>query len=234
MCGKITYKDVYKVRWKSRDFELTTFWQRAVLLGTFMVLFYTGYGVLLSKMIALRSISLVRWNFINLIAVGVACFGMIISLLWILLAKGSKAWIDRNESAITAFKEPTLSAAFAGRCCKALGGKSVQEIAGFQLSENKEFCEKIFGKLEDSILSSKAGAYSVSRVIVCLGQVSFLGWCLIALAHLFALIHGKDVCIGWLGDKSIIAVLAFGMIAITLIFIRPWICKQSESGSLKK
>ncbi len=224
--SKITYKDVYDVRWRCRDLELTTFWQRAILFGSFMVLAYTGYGVLISSVIDMKGSMLVtRWDFINLIAVGISCFGIITSLLWILLAKGSKAWINRNESAITALDDEKYSNAFEP--------KEVQKVAEFQLSMDKESCKETFGELENSILSPKAGAYSVSRVIVCLGQVSLVGWCVIAIAHLLALMCGREKFIKWFIENSSAAWIAFFMIALTFVFVRPWICKQTESDSLK-
>ncbi len=225
--SKITYKDVYDVRWRCRDLELTTFWQRAILFGSFMVLAYTGYGVLLSMVMEMKEpISVVRWNFVNLVAVGISCFGIITSLLWILLAKGSKAWINRNESAISAFEKQEL--------LKAFESTDVQNVAGFQLTAaNNKYYEKNFGKNDDGILSAKAGAYSVSRVIACLGQVSFIGWGLIAIAHLVALMCGREKFIKWFVENSSAAWIAFLMIAVTLLFIRPWICKQTESDSLK-
>ncbi len=224
--SRITYKDVYHVRWRCRDLELTTFWQRAILFGSFMVLAYTGYGVLISSVIDMKGSMLVtRWDFINLIAVGISCFGIITSLLWILLAKGSKAWIDRNESAITALDDEKYSGAFES--------KDVQKVAEFQLSMDKKLNEETFGKLEDGIFSSKAGAYSVSRVIVCLGQISFIGWCVIAIAHLFVLMCDRKKVVEWFVGNSSSAWIAFLMIAVTLLFIRPWICKQTESDSLK-
>ena len=83
---KITNRDIYKTLWKCRDFELSTLWQRSAMLGVFMVALYTGYGALLLN--AFEHGYAHRWTTFNLMAVGMCCFGMVFSALWIMMLKG--------------------------------------------------------------------------------------------------------------------------------------------------
>ncbi len=95
------YKKAYIDRlWKCRDFELTHFWQRSVFLGTFLVVIYGGYGALVK--IGLEKIFTME---IHGIALGIALVGSIFSIMWIMMAKGSKFWYEMYEKKIYAFEE---------------------------------------------------------------------------------------------------------------------------------
>ena len=59
MNEKVTLESIYKGFWKCRDLEIQMLWTRLTLLGAFMALTYTGYGVLLMKIIDDKSRN---WN----------------------------------------------------------------------------------------------------------------------------------------------------------------------------
>ena len=47
-------KAIYDGLWNRRDLEIQMLWTRLTLLGAFMALTYTGYGVLIIKTHAIR------------------------------------------------------------------------------------------------------------------------------------------------------------------------------------
>ena len=93
---------IYEGLWKCRDLEIQMLWTRLTLLGAIMALTYTGYGVLLMKML---ETSALNWNVSNLLAVMCCVCGMVFSCLWLTTAKGSKRWFEKYEAAIAYFQE---------------------------------------------------------------------------------------------------------------------------------
>lgn len=51
---KIQPKDIYESLWRCRDFELSHLWQRSVFLTAFLLLAYTGYGVLMLQIMTVK------------------------------------------------------------------------------------------------------------------------------------------------------------------------------------
>ena len=102
--GCITYSEIYKGLWKCRDFELAHYWQRAVFLTAFLLACYAGYGTLIIQCSMAETMQL-PFRIVNGIAFGICIVGILLSFLWIMMAKGSKAWYETYEAAISAFVE---------------------------------------------------------------------------------------------------------------------------------
>ena len=164
----LSYKDVYERAWQCRDFELTNFWQRSAFLGTFMVLTYAGYGALCLALFGCEGpLSANRWLLFNGFAVGVALFGALFSALWILMAKGSKAWFEWHEAAINALQAELPEAAF--------GLEEVKNLAAFQVMKLPAFKHHWHKSGRNTCyLSTNNGPFSVSRITICLGQISLI------------------------------------------------------------
>src|SRR5690554_4571893 len=143
--------------------EIDALWQRSVFLGTFLVLGYTGYGVLINN-ILFRS-SEADLNLPHLVACALACVNIIFSVLWIAMAKGSKAWYEVYENAI---QEMELKV-----------DKSYSEV---RKSIRLKFAQK-----NDCLFSTKAGGYSPSKINIVLGQISLVIWSVVLLVHLIVL-----------------------------------------------
>lgn len=182
---KITPRDIYKTAWKCRDFEISTLWQRSAMLGVFMVAMYAGYGTLLLS--AFEHGCLQRWTSFNLLAEGMCCFGMVFSALWIMMLKGSKGWYERCEAALSGFRAEKQNGVFVD--------DDVREDAAFGIfwsSATERELKK--SKLDENLFSTVGGHFSVSRVAIALGQVSFAGWLVLAFAHAVALMFdGTDI-----------------------------------------
>lgn len=168
--------DLYQELWHGRDLEITSLWQRSVFLGTFLLITYTGYGALWLALIK-ESIDIITPSatnyFLNLGFISLAGFGLVMSTLWIQMAKGSKRWYERYENSIS----------------KIINNFDLENrVFSFpeQPSGFNEF--PMHGNLEEtkcdnSLFSTKAGKFSVSRVNIAFGQVAFIIWRLLLGLH---------------------------------------------------
>ncbi len=208
--GYITYSDIYTGLWKCRDFELAHYWQRAVFLTAFLLACYAGYGTLIVQCATAEQVCLPFWA-VNGIAFGICIIGILLSLLWIIMAKGSKAWYEIYEAAINAFVRRYNGSV------KAFEG-DLWEVAGFGIRDAKEFENPA---ISDWLWNSIGGRYSVSRVNVAIGHLSALIWTGLALLHVYLVKSGvKTVAdLGknhWLLSDS--SLMCASVIIILLLF----------------
>ena len=170
---KITLAEIYRDFWKCRNFELEHYWQRAIFLTTFLAGCYAGYGSFVISCITHSNEA--KWGFVvaNGIALGISLIGLILSLLWIMMAKGSKTWYERYESAITAFvdKYGNDSNVFEDGAGK---------IAGFTAVHMDTFDEE---PISDWLWKPCGGTYSVSKINIALGHISVVVWLLLLIVH---------------------------------------------------
>ncbi len=106
-------------------------------------------------------------DFLNVIAILISLVGIILSILWIAMAKGSKAWYEAYENAIDHFS-------------RELGLPSEDKM--------KKYVIPAKGKMNSCLFSTKAGAYSPSKINIVIGWVSFVIWCLTTIIHVVLLI----------------------------------------------
>lgn len=210
----ISLKDVYKQYWRCRDFEISHFWQRAIFLSVFMAGTFTGYCSILSAMIKHGEKFNTRCAVVLLL---VSFVGIALSTLWIFMMKGSKAWYEQWENAITAFVEkfsphdkegvpqdPMLFEGNAGM------------FAGFRYHKLETFKKP---KVSNCLFNTKGGAFSPSRINVMIGQLFLISWLMIALFHLFCLF----------GTCAIIGAVVFVSIIVFLI----WLNSGPQSKTLE-
>jgi bacitracin transport system permease protein len=222
--GKVTYKDVYESFRSPWLHEITILWQRAVMFGVFVALAYTGYGMVLGNALEKGAC---RWEAFNLVCIGLACFGMVMSLLWIIMMKGSKAWYERYEVALNAFIWE--------------GSKHQGEI--FQDARSCELArEGMLGKWQEDgypvdekptdkdPLTGVAGRFSVSRATIVFGQVSFFLWMALAFLHSAALFLGEGWMLRMTGAYAKYAGLF--MIVSVMVVVLPTIVARTESKDL--
>lgn len=172
---KIGYKEIYKGFWKCRDFELAHFWQRAIFLSAFLLACYAGYG---SFIIHCATAETLRLSFavINDIAVVVCVVGLVLSLMWIMMAKGSKAWYEHYEAAINAFVDR-----YAGR--NVFEG-DLAEMAGFEVGNTEEYNDNKIEEVSSWLWNARAGSFSVSKINIAIGHLSALLWGGLLLMHI--------------------------------------------------
>ena len=170
--SKISYRDVYLRLWSNRDLEIAHVWQRAIFLTAFLIACFAGYGGAIVSIFASGQ-KTIPLPVANGLAFAIAVVGMIISLLWIMMAKGSKMWYENYEKAIDAFsKLSDNNGAF---------DNNVNEIASIHLSRMDAFESP---KLSDWIWSTRGGRFSVSRINIFIGQLALIIWSVILTGHI--------------------------------------------------
>ena len=167
---------VYSCLWKCRDLEIGMLWTRLTLVGTFMALTYAGYGALVLK--GLEGIK--NWEFFNLIAVGASVFGLLFSTLWTATAKGSKAWFERYEAMLSYFQETYKDLNLFAQVA------DEEQVLSY-LDFNKRYIAKRIQPVDSNLFSQHAGAYSVSKIPIVMGQLSIVAWIGIGIVHAIVL-----------------------------------------------
>jgi hypothetical protein len=213
---KIERRSIYEGFWRCRDLEIQMLWTRLTLLGAFMALTYTGYGVFLMKI----GDKMPNWNVFNLLAVGIGCFGLLFSTLWILMAKGSKAWFEQYEAVLKYFQKEN-----ADLFEKSDDGDLILSYLDFKNPKIQAEREPI----DSSLFTQRAGRFSVSKIPIVMGQVSLVGWGCIVVIHFWCLFAGKEymrLMVDNLGIKiACVAVMA-------TCFAIATVCHKSRSGFL--
>lgn len=200
---------IYQTLQENLNRELSSFWQRSLFLGSFLVLAYTGYGALIMKTLD-NSALWHEWRF-NLIASCVAAGGLFLSFLWILMARASKAWYEVNEAIIEDFGARYLfnqlnteqdynlfpPTAKQEEKRRAIEDEREQEIdektkrwsdrlvtyIGFNFWKSETVCLRM--KKRGGIRVFKnAGNSSPAKINVLLGAVSLIVWCVLLGVHL--------------------------------------------------
>lgn len=162
-----------------RDLEIKNLWQRSVFLSVFLTLSLTGYGWVATKLISPEATA--NMAALNTAAVAALCLCAILSVLWIMMAKGSKKWFEVSEQAIYEFEHEY-------RIKLRLPEKYI--MGEMKLDARKR---------NDSIFSQQAGYYSPSRVNIMIGQVTLILAVLLILMHLIysrAFLHTTDLLYG--------------------------------------
>lgn len=214
--SRITLESIYKGFWKCRDLEIEMLWTRLTMLGAFMVLTYTGYGVLLMKL----GDHMPNWTVFNLLAVGMGCLGMLFSTLWILMAKGSKAWFEQYEAALKYFQKENEDLFE-----KNSTGDLILSYLDFKNSRIQDERDPVDG----SLFTQMAGRFSVSKIPIVMGQVSLVGWGLVVSIHFWCLFAGRPYM------KLIVDNLAIKIVCVAMmltLFSISTICRKSRSGFL--
>ena len=169
--NKIGYQQIYKGFWKCRDFELAHFWQRAIFLSAFLLSCYAGYGSIVAQCATAEKVRL-PFALINVMLTSVCIIGLILSCLWIMMAKGSKAWYEHYEAAINAFVDRyEKDGAFEG---------DLSQIAGFRIGNIEDFKG---ADISSWLWSAKAGSFSVSKINIAIGHLSFFIWGGLIMLH---------------------------------------------------
>lgn len=221
MADRITMKSVYSCLWKCRDLEISMLWTRLTLLGAFMGLTYAGYGALI-----LKGLDGVRnWEVFNLVAIGASAFGFLFSILWTTTAKGSKAWFERYEAMLAYFQKTYKEHGL-------FESVSDEELILSYLDFDKRCIRRHLQPVDRNLLSQHAGAYSVSKIPIVMGQVSMLAWGAIGLAHFVACVAGRS-CVRIFVQGSNLHVLTLILI-VAVAVVSTVICWCVESSALKR
>ena len=151
--------------YESYRFEIENVWRRQTMLTAFAGMFFVGYGILVLRMIDNYGITekIPQTIIFNELVCGLSRLAIVFSTLWITMAKGSKGWQEVYEMKIKKYEKESTSG----------------DDHPYRLGENTEG-----KKFNDSLLSTAAGRYSVSRINIVTGIVQLVVWTLILLSHL--------------------------------------------------
>ena len=120
------------------------------------------------------------------------------------MSKGSKAWYEVYESAINALE---TNGEYATPEARKIGGFSYATLPGYRGV-----------RINNSLLSAKAGEYSVSKLNIGIGQVFMFLWSILAIVHTAALaisIHSHVI----LGCLDVPIAVAGVLLWVTIIFL---------------
>ena len=219
----ISLRDMYFRICQCRDFEISHVWQRAIFLTAFMLGCFTAYGTVLKSIAENHLPTSFALNFIALV---ISIVGVIVSLFWILMAKGSKAWYELYESTISAFV----------RGCPAGYGATDKMLIG---NKWREFV-KVAGAEEEirnrNYFSTSGGAFSVSRINVAIGIIGFLIWVVIASIHLLLISRCEflGAILKFMHKVSSHLFVTFPLLIIFIVFLMRSFLKWFKSDALSK
>ena len=216
--SEVSARDIYMRLCACRDFEIKLQWERAVFLTAFLIACFAGYG---SFLLEIHEHGSGAGNFSSLVTNGIfialTFVGFIISILWVLMAKGSKAWYEHYEQAIIWFsgKYPDKTAVVDPK----LVAHRWKDLPGMKRNAMSNCPFRLCG-----------GAYSVSKMVIAIGVMSMMSWGCLLLLHCAIAIFGPVSL--W---KPCVVIKALLIIAavIVVVALPCWLACGLKSGYLK-
>lgn len=226
----LSTKDVYFRLCACLDREIELVWKRAVFLTAFLIAAFAGYGGLIAAYIGIGNPRTGTFAEISIASICISFVGMALSVIWIMMAKGSKAWQEHFEKVIECFVETrihqvseknnddlVLNIFASGNYLKTVKGVSLRD---FDLTKKP---------ITGCFLDCHGGAFSVSKIVIALGRLFFLCWTGIAIVHslylcfhhnLAVVVLGRffGICPNWLANCSKCAVI-LAPILLVVIFL---------------
>lgn len=208
----LTSKELWEHFHKTRRFELKNLWQRSIFLGAFLIIFYTGYGGLISQYFE-KCLDGNKLVWLHLAAVAISLLGATFSVIWIKMAKSSKAWYEIYETRINTVEEET-----------SLGLESFQGLDYYMEQHTKEIVTKksaqeTGNQMDISCFSTNPGPYSPSRLNILIGIVFLISWVMTMCLHLGLLLYdvlSKSKCSD---DSTCLPILALCIITCLVILL---------------
>lgn len=223
--------ELYKVLYNAYADEIKNLWQRSVFLGAFMVLVWSGYGALQLKAIELKIVENLTQSAqncaqnaeqtLNLVyvttSIGLCAVIIVLSWLWIAMAKGSKFVQEAHEEHIKNFdfQNDDIKNLF----CDLDSYEYAKHIDSQVNTKDKT----LNPKLKDSLLFYgvlQPYRYSPSKINIALGWVSYLLGIVLFIVHIISIFCTTLCPIGY-------AVL------VTLIIVALYSCLTFIKSHLK-
>ena len=186
----------YKILYTAYADEIGNLWKRSIFLATFMTLAWGGYGALQLKIL---DKSCETSAHCHLISLGLCLIIIVLSLLWVAMAKGSKFVQEAHEKHIENFIENDKD--LKKLYC------NLKDYEYLNLSDNL-FC---FGILERH-------RYSPSKINIALGWISILVATVLMTIHILILLFSITPQCNISISVLIVALLICALIEIASIF----------------
>ena len=239
--NKFTTKDLYTELFHCRDFELQHLWQRSVFLAGFMIALFTLYGSFVGdnlnsklnfdvnkieqsdKNIVITYSANVNDNLsnqttIHYFAFFIGCVGIIISQLFIMMIKGSKRWYEQFEQSIYWFyynDTDLFSKELNKNLEDYLEDKKYPHFGGLKNIKKD--------RINNSLLNTNAGYYSVSRINIVLGQLLCLVWMGIIGFHLFNILYSFEFITEYFDNEKYICDFFIFVSTVFVVFLLVWL-----------
>ena len=102
--NQVSLKELREEFYKIRKFEIQNLWQRSIFLAAFIAILLTGYGHLIDKLLP-ESEKWLTDSHSQSLNIHIMCsllsfLGSIFAVIWVMMAKGSKAWYEIHERRI--------------------------------------------------------------------------------------------------------------------------------------
>lgn len=197
MCTKeddqVSLKEIRETFYRLRDFEISNLWQRSIFLSALLVLFFSGYGFLVSKLFEKE---IEKPLIIHEICCVIALLAIVFSTIWIMMAKGSKAWYEVYERRIGDIEKE----------------ENLNIPSYYRMGAD---CRP--WSLDSNLITTKPGLYSVSRLNILMGIVLLITWIIILTAHYIGAIRSFN-CINC-NSNCIIHTIVLVILVILFFFI---------------
>lgn len=190
--------------YQCRDFELSHFWQKSIFLFTLVSLCFTGYGVLALKVID-ENVTTCDLFYLYQYMCGLSILGMVLSVIWVYMMKGSKAWIEVYENTIYEIELDIFRK----------NGHS-KYVMGQFVTRNKS------DETNDDFWGTNAGAFSPSKINIVIGWILFGVWIICSFFSFFNFLcyYFKVVLqnfnYAWSAILSLCLVLAISVLAVNV------------------
>lgn len=170
--------EVYNALYKAYADEIRNLWQRSIFLGAFMTLAWGGYGALQLKAIEKSLQNSYAYHYASL---GLCFVIMILSLLWVAMAKGSKFVQEAHERHINDLEFDKVEKIATKNCNRRL----FCHLGNYNNPPNNDDINKPMEVNSNLFFGGdlKPYRYSPSKINITLGCFSFL------LAFLLTIIH---------------------------------------------
>ena len=149
---------IWDKMYQCRDLELSSFWQKSLFLFGFMSLCFAGYSGLFMHCINTDK-DLPLFSPIHLIMSAIALLGIIMSVLWVFMTKGSKAWYEVYEKSIYAIESEIFKR------------NNKKYVMG-------EWAKRMNSDYDLAFWTNKPGSFSPSKINMVIGKIMIIVWTL--------------------------------------------------------
>lgn len=219
----ISSEEYIKLFQEQMNEEINRLWQRSIFLGAFLTLIFTGYGVVLFKICEIECECQSNGiHKLHLVSIGISILGIIFSALWIMMAKGSKAWQEKYERGFFKFTEKEWE-----------GNSNLKGIIDDGLGHGR-LPEIEFDNFSNFLLFPKAGAYSPSKINIMIGIISLLVWIVISAVHtkLVCIPEGHFLSIFFISYSVPVVICLF--LFVIVFFCRSWNIQKIQNKAEAK
>lgn len=225
--------DVYNFLWRGRDIELAHIWHRSIFFAVFIMGITSIYAIYFKDIFIYQFIKKNSFDctcraqilVFGLIPIIITVMGIIFSILWIMMAKGSKAWYEIYEDSIAKISD--IDGFWDHQSIKDVYKKSIDEFTFGNLSLKKET------KCDQCLFSTNGGAFSVSKINIMIGIVLFILYIGLFIFHIGWMIY-LYVYNHFTAFNCICFIISCFIIAGNICFICCYITKNVSSSYLNK